>query len=116
MRDLLVFVVVAWMIIGTGLLLYFRPLSVAARGMRMVVLAAMFGSAVAMSLHREIPMTSGNAYLSVGLPWGHDVKLYGPYEYFFYRPFPILKLGSLIIAAIGPISYLLKTHQDLVRR
>lgn len=116
MQDLVVLVVVAWMIIGTGLVLYFRPLSVTARGMRMVVLAAMFGSAVAMSLHSEIPMTSGKAYLSVGLPWGHAVKLYGPYGYFFYRLFPILKLGSLIIAAIGPVIYLLKTHQDSTRQ
>ena len=116
MQDLLVLFVLAWMTVGTGLLFYFRPSSSATRGLRRVVIAAMLGSAGALLLHSEIPMTSGRAYLAVGLPWGHDVKLYGRYGAFFYKLFPILKLGSLIIIALGPIIYLLKTHRDSARR
>ena len=116
MRDLLILFVLAWIIVSTGLLFYFQALSVAARRLRIVVLAAVFGSVVAISLHSEIPMTSGKAYMAVGLPWGHDLKLYGQYGDFFYKLFPILKLGSLIIIAIGPIIYLVKVHQDSARR
>lgn len=116
MQDLIMPFVLGWMIVGTGLLFYFPPLSVAARRIRIVALAAMLGSGVAMTLHITVPMTSGKAYLAVGLPWGHDVKLYHPYADFFYRFFPILKLSSLIILVIGPITYLLKTHRDSARR
>jgi hypothetical protein len=116
MQDLIVLIVGAWIIIATGLVFYFRPLSVAARVLRMVVLAGMFGSAVAMCLHSGIPMTSGKAYVAVGLPFGHDVKLYGRYGYFFARLFPIFALGSLTMSGIGPIIYLLTIRRDSSRR
>jgi hypothetical protein len=93
MPDLFVLVALVWMTIGTGLLFYFRPRSLAAKRVRMVVLGAVFGSVVAMSLHSEIPMTSGEAYLAIGLPIGDDVKLYYPYSYLFYKLFPIFAFG-----------------------
>jgi hypothetical protein len=116
MPDLFALVAFVWMTIGTGLLFYFRPRSLAAKRVRMVVLGAVFGSVATMSLHLGIPMTSGEAYLAIGLPIGHDVKLYYPYSYLFYKLFPIFGLGALITAAIGPIIYLLKTRRDAARR
>jgi hypothetical protein len=111
--DLLVLFVLVWMTIGTGLLFYFCPLSIAARRIRVVVLTAVFGSVVALSLHSAIPMTRGEAYLQIGLPVGHDVRLpYYPYAYLYYKFFPIFGFGSLITATIGPIVYLLRTRQD----
>jgi len=76
----------------------------------------MLGSGLAMFLQISIPNTSGRAYLAVGLPFGHDVKLYHPYAEFFYRFFPILNIGSLIILVIGPIIHLLKMHRNSTRR
>src|SRR5258707_790406 len=106
MPDILVLFVLVWMTIGTGLLFYSRPRSIAAKRIRIVVLGAVFGSVVMLSLHSGIPMTSGEAYLSIGLPVGHDVRLYYPYSYLFYTLFPIVKFGALITATIGPIVYL----------
>ena len=68
MPDILVLFVLVWMTIGTGLLFYSRPRSIAAKRIRIVVLGAVFGSVVMLSLHSGIPMTSGEAYLSIGLP------------------------------------------------
>ncbi len=116
MQDLFMLFVLAWMTVGTGLLSYFPPLSVAARRIRMAVLASMFGSGGAMSLHMSVPNTTGRAYLAVGLPFGPNVKLYHPYADFFYNLFPILKLGSLIILIVAPLIYLLKTHRESARR
>ena len=116
MPDLLVPIVLAWIVIGTGLLFYFPPPSIAARRIRVVVLAAMLGLAVAMFLHIDIPNTSGRAYVAVGLPFGGDAKLYYPYGYFCYRLFPVFLFALLSIATVGPLIYLLKTRRDSARR
>ena len=115
MADLYVLFVLVWMTIGTGLLFYFRPLSLAAKRMRMVILAGVFGTVVTLSLHSGIPSTSGEAYLAIGLPIGHDVRLYYPCC-LFYKMSPIFGLGSLITAAIGPVIYVVKTRRDSARR
>jgi hypothetical protein len=117
MPDLLLLFVLVWMTIGTGLLFYFRPLSLAAKRIRMVVAAAVFGSAMTLSLHSGIADTSRGAFLEIGFPIGHDITLpYYPYAYFFYKLFPIFGFGALITATIGPIIYLLKTRRDSARR
>jgi len=114
--DLLLLFVLVWLTIGTGLLFYFRPFSLVARRVRMVVLAAVFGSVIALSLHSAILMTRGEAYLYIGLPVGHDVRLpYYPYAYLYFKLFPILKFGALITATMGPIIYLIQTRRDSAR-
>jgi uncharacterized membrane protein len=114
--DLVVLFVLAWMTIGTGALFYFRPLSIAAKRMRVVVFVAVCGSAVTLSLHSGIPNTSGRAVFAIGLPIGHDLILPYLYGYLFYKLFPIFGFGLLITATIGPIIYLLKTRRDSARR
>ena len=112
----LALIAVAWMIIGTGLMFYVRPFSTTAKAIRAVVIAAFSGSGLAMLSHIGIPMTSGKAYVAVGLPFGRDVKLYFPYGYFFYRLFPIFAFSLLMIAILGPIIYVLKTRWDAAHR
>jgi hypothetical protein len=116
MGDLFFLFAIEWTIIGTGLLFYIRPFTVGAKAARLIVLAAFFGLALVMFSHQGIPMTSGKAYLAVSLPFGHDVNLYPPYAYFFSRLFPIFAFGMVMITAIGPIIYVLKTHWDAAHR
>jgi hypothetical protein len=112
MPDLVVFIVLVWMTISMGLLFYFHPLSIAAKRIRIVVLAAMCGSVVTLSLHSAIADTKRGVFLEIGLPFGHDVMLSYPYSYLFDKVFPVFALSSLIMAAVGPVIYLLKTWRD----
>ena len=112
MTDLVEFAGILWLILGTGLLFYFTPLSVGARKIRIVALAAMFLCIVFLSTNISVPMTAGRAYVSIALPIWSRLRIPYRYGYFVVKFWPVFGLVSLTTAAVGPVAYVFKTRRD----
>ena len=113
MRDLIELAVILWLIVGTGLVFYFTPLSVGARKMRVIALAAILLCIVFLSTQVSVPMSAGRAFVWIGVPIGGGLRLPYRYGYFILKFWPIFGLVSLTMAAVGPIAYVVKTRTDL---
>ncbi|HET9305949.1 MAG TPA: hypothetical protein VFO46_07990 [Candidatus Sulfotelmatobacter sp.] len=113
MTDLIGFAVILWLIVGTGLVFYFTPVSVGARKMRIIALAAILLCIVFLSTQVSVPMSAGRAFVWIGAPTGGGLRLPYRYGYFILKLWPIFGLVSMTMAAVGPIAYVVKTRADL---
>ena len=80
--------------------------------MRIAILAGIVLSLAFLVLHVDVPMTTGEAYVEIGLPIGRGLRL--PYRlgYFVLRLWLLLGVVSLVVAAVGPVVYLVKTREE----
>ena len=114
MTDVFVLLILIWLIVGTGVLFYFPPASLAAKKMRQIICAAIGVSVLFLAIHTDVPMTAKEAVIEVGLPFGRPLLL--PYRYgyslFLFRFLPLCGLVGLFTATFGPIAYVFKTRRD----
>ncbi len=112
MTDLIDPAIILWLIVGTGIVFYFTPLSVGAKRMRIVTLASFFLCIVFLSTNMSVPMTAGDAYVRIGFPISGGLRLPYRYGYFILKFWPIFGLVLPTTAAVGPVAYVVKTRTD----
>ena len=112
LSDRATFLILIWLIIGTGALFYFPPKSFATQRMREAIFAAVFASVLLLTIHTSVPMTAKKAVVEIGFPFGRGLLLPYRYGYCVLKFLPVFGSASLFIAILGPIAYVLIIRRD----
>ena len=78
----------------------------------MAVLVSIFLTLAFLFLRADVPMTSGEAYVEVLSPFGRGLRLPYRYGYFLLKIWPVLMIAFLVIAAAGPVLYVIMNRRE----
>jgi len=112
MADTFSLLVVSWGIVGIGLLFYFSPLSIGARRMRAYIVTGICLSLAFLTISASVPMTAGEAYVEIGLPISHGLRVPYRFGWFVLKLWPVFRFVALVVLAVGPVAYIVKNRRE----